>query len=261
MASQRTWDCRRSKKPVLERWSDLDQFTPPFEQIKKRDLDYIDNYCEQSEKFIISPVAARPFERLQWLRGTENALIDIVDNSAELQKLLGIIHEYNLKDIRSWCKTNIDAITLADDWGTNLSLIIDPLIWNSVFKPLYKEYCRIIHNANKYVFFHSDGNIQSIFQDLVEIGVDAINSQLFVMDIEALASRYRGKVTLWGEIDQYQVLSTGTSRDVHNAVMRVRRVFDNGSGGLIAQCSWVRGFPVENIRAVFSTWNEPLEIT
>ncbi len=111
------------------------------------------------------------------------------------------------------------------------------------------------------MFFHSDGNIQSIFHDLVEIGVDAINSQLFVMNIEALASQYRGKVTLWGEIDQCYVLSAGTSRDVYNAVMRVRKVFDNGSGGLIAHCSWARGFPVENIKAVFSTWNEPLEIT
>ena len=73
-----------------------------------------------------------------------------------------------------------------DDWGTQISLLINPQIWREIFKPMYKDYCDLAHSKNKYVFFHSDGFIEQIYPDLVEIGVDAINSQLFCMDIENL---------------------------------------------------------------------------
>ena len=55
------------------------------------------------------------------------------------------------------------------------------------FKPLYAEYCRLAHDHRKAVFLHSDGNILEIYDDLVEIGVDALNSQLLSMNFDELA--------------------------------------------------------------------------
>ena len=53
--------------------------------------------------------------------------------------------------------------------------------------------------------------------------MDAINSQLFTMDIEELARLYKGKVTFWEEMDRQQVLPFGTPEEVSAAVHRVRR--------------------------------------
>ncbi len=148
-----------------------------------------------------------------------------------------------------------------DDWGTQTSLLISPRQWRALFKPLYAEYCDLIHSAGKFAFFHSDGNIASIFPDLIEVGVDAVNAQVFCMDLEALAARHRGQITLWGEIDRQRVLPFGTPDDVRAAVRRVRRAFEiagGGSGGLIAQCEWGKGVPIENVIAVFDAWQEPL---
>ena len=60
-----------------------------------------------------------------------------------------------------------------------------------VLKPGYAEFCRLAHSAGKFVFCHSDGNISAIYPDLIEIGVDALNSQLFCMDLEELGRLYR----------------------------------------------------------------------
>ena len=87
--------------------------------------------------------------------------------------------------------------------------------------------------------------------------MDAINSQLFTMDIEELARLYKGKVTFWGEMDRQQVLPFGTPEDVRAAVHRVRRALDDGRGGLIAQCEWGKDNPKENIEAVFQAWQDP----
>jgi hypothetical protein len=46
---------------------------------------------------------------------------------------------------------------------------------------------------------------------------------------------------------------------VRAAVSRVRRAFDDGQGGLIAQCEWGNDTPRENIEAVFQAWLEPID--
>jgi hypothetical protein len=93
----------------------------------------------------------------------------------------------------------------------------------------------------------------------VEIGIDAINSQLFVMNIEELGRLYGGKITFWGELDRQRVLPFGTPEQVRAAVLRVRRALDCGRGGVIAQMEWGLRDPQENILAAFAAWEEPLD--
>jgi hypothetical protein len=145
-----------------------------------------------------------------------------------------------------------------DDWGSQTSLLISPAMWREIFKPLYAEYCRILHKAGKFVFFHSDGNIEAIYPDMIEIGIDAVNSQLFCMNIEELGARYKGKMTFWGEVDRQHLLPFGTPEQVKNAVRRVRSALDDGNGGVIAQCEWGLKDPEANIEAVFEGWAVPV---
>jgi hypothetical protein len=137
-------------------------------------------------------------------------------------------------------------------------LLVNPKTWRELFKPIYAEYCRMAHEAGKFVFYHSDGDISAIIGDLIEIGVDAMNLQLFCMDIEALGREFKGKTTIWGEIDRQHILPFGTTEDVRAAVRRVRQAFDIGSGGLIAQLEWGKLDPIENIIAVYEGWLEEL---
>jgi uroporphyrinogen-III decarboxylase len=173
-------------------------------------------------------------------------------------RLLERLHEFFVREMEMWAKTPVDGVSFMDDWGSQTALLISPDMWRAIFKPLYADYCRILHEANKFVFFHSDGHIEAIYPDLIEIGVDALNSQLFCMDIEDLGAKYGGKITFWGEIDRQYLLPFGTPDQVKEGVRRVRRALDDGRGGVIAQCEWGIKDPAANIAAVFETWNEPL---
>lgn len=242
------------KAPVLEDWSRLATYAPPWEYLRARDWDHINRMCEGSDRFLLSGVCARPFERLQFLRGTENLYIDLAYDTAEVRTLITMVRDYYREDVTLWSRSAVDGVMLMDDWGSNTSLLISPDMWRAVFKPIYREYCEIIHRAGKMVFFHSDGNIEAIYPDLIEVGVDALNSQLFVMDIEELGRRYRGAITFWGEIDRQRVLPYGSREDVHAAVRRVRTALDAGNGGVIAQCEWGKDNSLENVEAVFEAW-------
>jgi hypothetical protein len=242
------------KEPILSEWSRLPTFQPPWETIRSRDWSHVNRLCDQSEQFMLSSVCARPFERLQFLRGTENLYMDLGYDPKEFRTLLEMVRDFYRQEVSGWASSNVDGVFLMDDWGSNESLLISPDQWRAVFKPVYRDFCDIIHGAGKHVFFHSDGHIASIYEDLIEIGVDALNSQLFCMDIENLARQHKGRLTFWGEIDRQSILPFGTQDEVRAAVRRVRSALDDGTGGVIAQCEWGKDNSRENVEAVFEAW-------
>ncbi|KXA89282.1 hypothetical protein AKJ62_03435 [candidate division MSBL1 archaeon SCGC-AAA259D14] len=247
------------KEPVLNDLDKLDDLDPPWEFLETTDLSKVDSQCEKSDKFMLSHDCSRPFERMQFIRGPEKLYKDLVRNREKVIELRDKVHEYNLEHIKMWLETKVDGIFIMDDWGSQNNLLISPDIWREVFKPLYKEYCDLVHKHDKYIFFHSDGYIQDIYGDLIEVGMDAINSQLFVMNIEKLAEMHKGDVTFWGEIDRQRLLPFGEPEEIKKAVYRVRRALEDGSGGVIAQCEWGKNNPAENIETVYEAWSESLE--
>ena len=246
------------KEPPLRSWDDLRSYEPPWELIREADFSGVNAHCAETDLFVRTGTEARPFERMQFLRGSEQLFMDLAYGESEVFALRDMLHEFFCEELRMWAKTDVDGIGFMDDWGTQSTLLISPAMWRSFYKPLYKEYCDIIRGAGKKVFFHSDGHIADIYPDLIEIGVDAVNSQLFCMDIEQLARDYRGKITFWGEIDRQYLMPFGTPEEVREGVRRVRRVLDDGTGGVIAQCEWGIHDPRENIEAVFDEWLKPV---
>ena len=76
------------------------------------------------------------------------------------------------------------------------------------------------HRHGKLVLMHSDGYILDILDDLVEIGVDAVNSQLQCMKLADL-ERFRGNIAFWREIDRQYLLPFGTSEENRVAVQSI----------------------------------------
>jgi len=242
------------KTPLVQSYeSDLDKVRPPDAWIGQ--VAGVNEACEQSDRFMIFGPHVNPFERLQYIRGSENVFMDLMDQPAGVFELLDRIHSWNLAMIDTWVKTDVDAIAFADDWGAQRSLLIRPAMWREIFKPMYQEYISQIHKAGKFVFMHSDGHIFDIYEDLIEIGVNAINSQLFCMDIEEIGRRFKGRICFWGEIDRQHILPHGATDDVRKAVQSVAHALYDGSGGVIAQCEFGPGAKPDNVRSVFDEWN------
>ncbi|MCK5129406.1 MAG: methyltransferase [Clostridiales bacterium] len=247
-----------AKEPLIapddEDWNDTSKIHIPREWLTI-DVDQVNAFCkENDEKFLNAGCCPNPFERMQFIRGTENLYIDLMLRPANMLSFLQELHAFYCEQVEMWCKTDIDYIMFMDDWGAQKNLLINPKTWVELFKPMYKDYIDIAHRYGKKAFMHSDGNILEIYPHLVELGLDALNSQLFCMGVENLA-QFKGKITFWGEIDRQHILVTGTEQDVVDAVHLVK---DNlwHNGGCIAQCEFGPGAKPELVNKVFETWNK-----
>ncbi|MHC4638999.1 MAG: uroporphyrinogen decarboxylase family protein [Planctomycetota bacterium] len=245
------------KDPPLKSLSDINKLTAPYEILDDADFPKVGRMCAETENFTLGWATIRPFERMQFLFGTEKLLIELAYGSKEIILMRDIIHEFYMEELKRWVETDVDGISFMDDCGSQQNLLISPEMWKDIFKPLYKDYCDLIHSKGKYSFFHSDGFIEEIYPELIEVGIDAVNSQLFCMNMEELGRKYKGKITFWGEMDRQQVLPFGTREEVCEAVNRVKEALWMPQGGVIAQCEFGLKDPVENVETVFQAWDKP----
>ena len=181
----------------LADYKKFDTYRAPVDTLADGWEDTGESIRNHSEKFIIAPIG-NPFERMQFLRGTENLFIDLAEDNDDVYRLRDMVFDFYIRRAKRWVSHDIDAIALFDDWGSQNSLLISPIVWRSFFKPLYREIIDIAKENSKYVFFHSDGNILPLFEDFIELGVHAINSQLWCMDMNDISSRFAGRITFWG---------------------------------------------------------------
>ncbi len=247
------------KEPLILDIRDRRQVELPYDQLQfdsKSAQKMISEFYQSTEKFVIANCCPRPWERYQFLRGTENALYDVMSPEEGGAELLDLIHQFYLKELEFWVKTDVDAICFMDDWGSQNQLLIPPRIWRALFKPLYKDYCDLAHANGKFIFMHSDGHISEIYEDLIEVGVDAVNSQLFCMNFDELEKKAKGKITFWGEIDRQHVLPASDPQVGRDAVRTVAKHLYDPSGGIIAQFEFGAGANPATALAIFDEWEK-----
>jgi uroporphyrinogen decarboxylase len=245
--------------PAIKDISEAGGYKPPYELLEKGWYDERQNiseiildYHRQGKLVIGGPVEV--FQRMQWLRGSENLYCDLGLAGPGVFSLCEILTDYYLKYLDYWLELDIDAVCFTEDWGTQINLLISPVLWRSMFRPVYKRLFDKIKASGKFVFFHSDGYILDIYPDLIELGVDAINSQIWCMGVENAGRISAGKVTFWGELDRQGILPFGSPRDVlESAELMKKHLYING-GGLIGQGEIGPDVPLENIRAMLECW-------
>jgi uroporphyrinogen decarboxylase len=240
------------KRPAIRDWDDLAGVRFP-EELLSVDVDAVNRFCASTDRFVLAPCVARPFERLQFLRGSQDLFVDLLLRPAGMMELVRAMHAFYVREMQLWASTAVDALFFMDDWGGQSSMLVSPALWRELFKPMYRDYIRVAHAAGKRAFMHSDGWILPVIPDLVELGLDALNSQVFCMGVEELAP-YRGRLTFWGEIDRQHLLARAGIAEVAAAVGRVKdALYDRG--GVIAQCEFGIGARPANVAAVFAEWD------
>ncbi len=243
------------KHARLQDWSQAEEVRFPRERLAV-DLEKVGEFCRSTEKFVLAGTCPRPFERLQFLRGPEALYLDLNRPPKELLDFLQRLHAFYVEELTLWARTEVDGLTFMDDWGSQRALLVAPELWRELFKPLYAEYVAIAHAHGKHAFMHSDGYITDLIPDLIEIGLDALNSQVFCMGVEDLGSRFGGDLTFWGEMDRQQLLPRATPPEIAEAARRLRAAFHR-DGGFIAQCEFGPGARPENIHAFFEALVDP----
>lgn len=238
-------------------------FTPNDRMVaglKERIASFGDEYCLVLEGFRESC-----FGLPSALRGHENFYMDLISDDGMADALLDKIvrHFKNQADfIIDRLGGRVDIVKVADDLGTQNSLIISPETYRKMIKPRQAElYRHLKEKTGCKILLHSCGAISSIIEDLIEIGVDALNPvQISAdgMEPSYLKKTFGDRITFWGGgIDTQKVLSFGGVDDVRREVRKNIGLFRDGGGYVFAPVHNIMpGVPVDNILAMYETYRE-----
>ena len=191
------------------------------------------------------------------LRGLDQLLMDLVESPRFVNALLEKLLEINLAGTERFLQevgAYIQVYRTADDLATQEGLLMSLEMYRSRLKPFHRRYFDFVKShTSAAIVYHSCGNMVDLIDDLVEIGVDAINPvQVSAMpDTAHLKARFGNKVTFWGAIDTQHVLPRGSVSEVTAEVRK--RIHDLAPGGgfvLGAVHSLQPDVPPENILAM-----------
>jgi uroporphyrinogen decarboxylase len=225
-----------------------DPFQPDLLEGAKRT---IEKYGQ--EYFIAPNLGFALFERAWSLRGLEQFLMDMALDSEFANELLERITEIQLALIRRYLELGVDGAYFGDDYGAQKGLIMSPASWRGLFKPRLRRMFAPFRERGLPVIMHSDGQIQKIIPDLVEIGLTALNPvQPEVLEHAWLRENFGGKLAFYGGISTQTVLPGGSPEQVRQAVRACReQLAPQGSGLLLAPSHrMMTDIPMENVEAM-----------
>lgn len=226
--------------PIKDWEESYENYVMPDPYAKGR-FDGLDEALEQAEresKWVQLNSQYCIFERLHFLRGYENTLVDMYTNEEELTELCDRLLDYQLGIVRQAAelgKGRIHSIDTSDDWGTQNSLMIDPNMWRRIFKPRYRILAEEMHRHGIYMNFHSCGYITDIMDDLIEIGVDIVNiHQPHLLHLKEFGKRFAGRICFDVAVDIQETLPTGDKEKIEQDVKDLIRYWGTKKGGFIA---------------------------
>lgn len=202
------------------------------------------------DRFRVFQIGFSLYERAWTLRGMQNFLIDFYDHPSFVVELLNTIADYNLAQIDEALKYDIDAVYFGDDWGQQRGLQMGPKLWRQFLLPVLQRMYAYVRKSGKYVFIHSCGDVDELFDDLVGIGLNCFNPfQPEVMDVAALLEEYRGRLTFHGGLSTQRTLPYGSVEDVCHETGKLLELGRDGNY-ILAPAHDVEGdVPLENMLA------------
>lgn len=235
-------------------WPTLDDFYYPerAERLKK--------WCDKlpTDRCTMLSMGAGYWEHMWRLLGIEDALVLTIEDPDAfeyiLDKLDGLFHQF----LDIMVQTPVDCILLSDDWCDQRSCIIGPERWRKHIKPRLAGLYKKIHDHGKIAITHVCGCVTPLMGDLVDIGLDVLESvQPEAMDPYENKRLYGDKIAFYGGLGCQHKTIFGTPDEVRAEVRKLRREMSKGGGYILTSAKPLNyANPFENVLAVYETFNE-----
>jgi len=238
----------------LDAWSSF-EFPDPLQQVHlRRQFSEFESAIAKygDTHAIVGGVTCTILEGAEMLRGMSQIFMDLYENPGFVEELFDKLMHYHFTVGKRLIELGVDILYIGDDAGSQQSMLISPDIWRKFLKPryawLFREWKKV--RSDIIFAFHTDGHIEPIVPDFIEIGLDILNPvQPGCMNDTRLKQEYGDRIAFWGGINVQHTIPFGTPADVAAEVRDRMRTFGPGGGFIISSAHNVQ----PNIRSIDNT--------
>ena len=211
----------------------------------------------EDEYWIVGVTVTTIFETAWALRGLEQMMLDMVLDPDLANHILDIPYQYHLTAAKKLTEMGVDMIWTGDDIGAQNEMMISPRMWRKYFKPRMANFISELKaiNPNVKIAYHTDGNVERVIPELIEIGIDVLNPiQPASMDPAKIKRQFGDKLCFWGTVDEQFTLPFGSPADVAAEVKTRLETVGKDGGLILAPTHHVQlDTPLENFWAMVNT--------
>ena len=140
-----------------------------------------------------------------------------------------------------------------EDLGMQVGPMLSPDMFARYIKPAYTKIMQPARDAGVPIHMHSDGDIRTLVDDIVDSGVEVINLQDLVNGIDWIAEKFRGKVCVELDIDRQKITPYGTPEQIDALIREEVEKISTPAGGLCMIYGLYPGVPMENVKALMDS--------
>jgi len=177
------------------------------------------------------------FETAQRLRGFDRLMSDFFLNPDLVEYLFKQLASIAAQSATILATAGVDIVCLDDDVGEPTRMIISPELWRRFLKGHLAQIIKAARTVNPDVriLYHSDGFIEPILPDLIEIGVNAVNPvQPDVMDPMKLKEKFGSRLAFWGTVGSASDWTYGSPDTIESEVKKRIETIGKGGGLVLA---------------------------
>lgn len=247
-----TWNLE--KQAAIQEESDFDAF--PWEDAGNVDYSKFHNVQEYLPRNMKIVALSGKIFTLSWLlMGYENFSVKLMLETDFVKKVIDKVAAIQFKAMETVVKIpNLAAVWLVDDIAFGTGTIVNPDYYRQLIFPWYKKFAQVCHENGKYLFFHSDGLLWDVMDDLIEIGIDALHPiDPTCMDIAEVKCRVGDRICIFGNVPN-DLLMTGTPEEVAVYTRNLIRTIGPGGGYCAGSGNSVPEWAsIDNYRSMINT--------
>jgi hypothetical protein len=193
-------------------------------------------------------------EMLWRIVGSENTMLWIGEHPDEIARFIERLHQFSLGIAQAQIKAaggRLDGMVIWGDVAYKKGMLFSPAFWRQHFKPGVKALIEVCGNAGLPVIYHGCGNVNRIFEDFIEIGVDAYNplEAKAGLDVVDLRRRFGHRIGFCGNMDVL-LWANGAKEDLERAVLTKLNAAKGGGYIFQSDHSVPGNIPVKNYEYV-----------
>jgi uroporphyrinogen-III decarboxylase len=216
------------------------------------------NSVDRNDKFVTAFCAPGIFEMTHHLMGIEDALMAFYEEPKAMQELIDYVVAYEL----AYAKEVIDhihpdALFHHDDWGSQISTLISPAMFEEFFLPAYKKvYGFWKDNGVELIVHHSDSYAATFVPFMIEMGVGIWQGVMTTNNVPELIKKYGGKISFMGDIDSGKVDHPSWSRE---EIAKYVEIACKECGKLYFIPNLSQGLNIASFPGVYETTSEEID--